>query len=127
MSKSHVAKFDQQDATVAVGQSFLHGFMIAFLNPKLAIFFLALFGQFVDAQASWQQNVIMVSTVAGIDTLWYCLIAIVLSQSILLDKLRENVHIVEKAYIPPICMRDMYASLCANRYARIESKVLRGS
>jgi threonine/homoserine/homoserine lactone efflux protein len=96
-SKSQVAKFDQQGAAVTVRQSFLHGFMIAFLNPKLAIFFLALFGQFVDAQASWQQNVVMVSTVAGIDTLWYCLIAIVLSQSIMLDKLRDNVHIVEKA------------------------------
>ena len=96
MSKSATAMFDQQAATVTVRQSFLHGFMIAFLNPKLAIFFLALFGQFVDAQASWQQNVIMVSTVVSFDTLWYCLIAIVLSQSTLLAKLRNNVHIIEK-------------------------------
>lgn len=96
VSKSPVAKFDEQGTKVTIGQSFLHGFMIALLNPKLAIFFLALFGQFVDEQASWQQNVIMVSTVVSIDTLWYCLIVIVLSQSTLLAKLRDNAHIVEK-------------------------------
>jgi len=95
-SKPSQAKLDQHTEAVTLGQSFLHGFMIAFLNPKLAIFFLALFGQFVDAQASLGQNVIMVSTVAGIDTLWYCLIAVVLSHSALLDKLRNNVHIIDK-------------------------------
>ena len=65
-------------------------------NLTLNQFFLALFGQFVDEQASWQQNVIMVSTVVSFDTLWYCLIVIVLSQSTLLAKLRDNAHIVEK-------------------------------
>ena len=58
-------------------QAMQDGFAIAFLNPKLAIFFLALFSQFVDVNASWQQKVIMVATVGGIDTLWYCLVAIV--------------------------------------------------
>ena len=70
--------------------------MISFLNPKLAIFFLALFSQFVDDTAIWQQNIIMVATVTGIDTLWYCLVALVLSHSIMLEKLRTNVHIIEK-------------------------------
>jgi threonine/homoserine/homoserine lactone efflux protein len=70
--------------------------MIAFLNPKLAIFFLALFSQFVDAQEGWQQNVVMVSTVAGIDTLWYCLVSLLLSHSTILNKLRNNLPIIEK-------------------------------
>ena len=96
-SKSSITKLNEQRADITVKQSFIHGFMIAFLNPKLAIFFLALFGQFVIANADWQQNVIMVSTVAGIDAIWYCLIAIVFSQSTILDKLRNNVHIVDKA------------------------------
>ena len=66
------------------------------MNPKLAIFFLALFSQFADDTAIWQQNIIMVATVTGIDTLWYCLVALVLSHSIMLEKLRTNVHIIEK-------------------------------
>jgi threonine/homoserine/homoserine lactone efflux protein len=70
--------------------------MVAFLNPKLAIFFLALFSQFVDAQGGWQKNVIITSTVAGIDTLWYCLISLLLSHSVIMSTLRSNLHIIEK-------------------------------
>ena len=41
-------------------------------------------------------KVIMVLTVGGIDTLWYCLIALVFSQSKMIDKLKINAHIIEK-------------------------------
>lgn len=95
-AKSSIAKMSEQNTKVTILQSFWEGLMIAFLNPKLAIFFLALFSQFVDAQAGWQQSVIMVTTVGGIDTLWYCLIAAILSQSSMLNSLRNNAHIVEK-------------------------------
>lgn len=77
-------------------QSAWEGFSIAFLNPKLALFFLALFSQFIHADASTQQKTLMVATVGGIDTLWYCLIALILSQSSILTKLRDNAHIVDK-------------------------------
>jgi threonine/homoserine/homoserine lactone efflux protein len=90
------AMYSSDNAAVTLKQSFTEGLMISFLNPKLAIFFLALFSQFVDGTASWQQSVIMIATVTGIDTLWYCLVALVLSHSIMLEKLRKHVHIIEK-------------------------------
>jgi len=96
-AKSSLANLKQTDISVSLRQSALQGFMIAFLNPKLAIFFLALFSQFINAEASWQQKSLMVATVGGIDTLWYCLIAAILSHSRILDKLRKNIHWVEKA------------------------------
>ncbi|PCI61160.1 MAG: lysine transporter LysE [Gammaproteobacteria bacterium] len=96
-AKSALAKINQIKSKVSLKQSAWEGFMIAFLNPKLAIFFLALFSQFIEANASWQQKVIMVFTVGGIDTLWYCLIAAILSHSLFLNKLRNNIHWVEKA------------------------------
>jgi threonine/homoserine/homoserine lactone efflux protein len=77
-------------------QSFYEGLMISFLNPKLAIFFLALFSQFLNDAEGWQHNIIMVATVSGIDTLWYCLVSLVLSHSIMLDRLRNNMGIIEK-------------------------------
>ncbi|KXO09516.1 putative threonine efflux protein [Moritella sp. JT01] len=95
-SKPALDDVDQQEDTVTLKESIVQGFMIAFLNPKLAIFFLALFGQFVEADASWLHNLIMVGTVFSIDTLWYCIIAIVLSQSSLLAKLKNNVHKIDK-------------------------------
>jgi len=96
-AKSALANISQQKITVSLKQSAWEGFMIAFLNPKLAIFFLALFSQFIDANATWQQKLLMVLTVGTIDTLWYCLIAAILSHSLFLTKLRHNIHWVERA------------------------------
>ncbi len=72
------------------------GFLIAFLNPKLAIFFLALFSQFVDVNASTAQKLIMVTTVGGIDTLWYVIVAFMFSRGPVLDKLKRNSHVIDK-------------------------------
>ncbi|NMP31866.1 LysE family translocator [Thalassotalea sp. M1531] len=73
-----------------------NGFLIAFLNPKLAIFFLALFSQFVDANASNAQKVIMTATVGIIDALWYCLVTFMLTRGPILNKLKSNSHIIDK-------------------------------
>ena len=72
------------------------GFLIAFLNPKLAIFFLALFSQFVSGDASTQQKIIMTATVGTIDAVWYCLVTFALSRGNIIDKLKEKSHIVDK-------------------------------
>jgi threonine/homoserine/homoserine lactone efflux protein len=52
------------------------GFMVAFLNPKLMIFFTALFSQFVEPSAAWQQKLLLVVTPAAIDGLWYSIVAV---------------------------------------------------
>ncbi len=72
------------------------GFLIAFLNPKLAIFFLALFSQFVEPGAGWQQKGIMTATVGLIDMLWYVIITYTISRGPILEKLKANSHIVDK-------------------------------
>lgn len=72
------------------------GFLIAFLNPKLAIFFLALFSQFVDADATMMQKVIMTATVGGIDAIWYCIVTFALSRGPVINKLKANSHIIDK-------------------------------
>ncbi len=67
------------------------GLLVSMLNPKLAIFFLALFSQFVRPGAGVTEQAIMVATAAGIDMLWYVLVATALSTATLLEKLRANV------------------------------------
>ncbi|MEI4550894.1 LysE family translocator [Pseudoalteromonas spongiae] len=58
------------------------GFAIAFLNPKLAIFFLALFSQFIDPDSiTIGSAAIMCITVLVIDTLWYCLVSLITSHA----------------------------------------------
>ncbi len=95
-AKSALADLQVQNSEASWQKSAYEGFNIAFLNPKLALFFLALFSQFIQVDASSQQKILMVATVGGIDTLWYCIIAVVLSQSSVLVKLRANTHIVDK-------------------------------
>ena len=50
-------------------------FLIAFLNPKLAFFFLALFSQFIPADSiSIETTLILTSTVFFIDFFWYLIV-----------------------------------------------------
>ena len=66
------------------------GLMISLLNPKLAIFFLALFSQFISTDHTPTDQLIMVSTVALIDACWYVLVALVLSRMGLLAVLSRH-------------------------------------
>ncbi|WP_445401868.1 LysE family translocator [Zobellella sp. An-6] len=72
------------------------GFMVAFLNPQLAIFFLALFSQFVRADTGWQQGGIMMLTAGGIDALWYVLVALALSRGPVLVWLQAKSGAIDK-------------------------------
>ena len=57
-----------------------NGFLIAFLNPKLALFMLALFSQFLPADPNWLVHALLVFTIAITDALWYCLVAVLVSR-----------------------------------------------
>ena len=73
------------------------GFLIAVLNPKILIFFTALFSQFVSTESSYFEKLYLAAIAGGIDAIWYILVAVVISSvtpslrlknlSIWLDKL----------------------------------------
>ncbi|MFT5163514.1 MAG: threonine/homoserine/homoserine lactone efflux protein [Alteromonadaceae bacterium] len=70
------------------------GFLIAFLNPKLAIFFVALFSQFIDPEnMTLTSGAIMAGTVLVVDGTWYCLVAG------LVHKTRERFALADKGPI----------------------------
>lgn len=77
-------------------QGALEGFMVAFLNPQLAIFFIALFSQFVHADTGWREGGIMMLTAGGIDALWYVLVALVLSRGPVLAWLKAKSTVIDK-------------------------------
>ena len=93
------ASGDAADETVhgARGrQGAFEGFMVAFLNPQLAIFFIALFSQFVHADTGWREGIIMMLTAGGIDALWYVLVALVLSRGPVLAWLKAKSFVIDK-------------------------------
>ena len=93
------ARFDaQQSGQVAdtMTQAARDGFMIAFLNPKIALFFLALFSQFVSPEFEWGDKFLLAFTAAGIDAAWYCLVAVGLSHGAVLPWLRAHSGWIER-------------------------------
>ncbi|MBW3693471.1 LysE family translocator [Aeromonas dhakensis] len=77
-------------------QGAFEGFMVAFLNPQLAVFFIALFSQFVHADTGWREGGIMMLTAGGIDAVWYVLVALVLSRGPVLAWLKAKSLVIDK-------------------------------
>ncbi|WP_116364446.1 LysE family translocator [Parahaliea mediterranea] len=78
------------------GGSASAGFLVAFLNPKLAIFMLALFSQFLGPDTHWGTKAIMVLTVGLTDAAWYCLVALLASRPGALGWLRQRGALIER-------------------------------
>jgi threonine/homoserine/homoserine lactone efflux protein len=72
------------------------GFMIALLNPKIALFFLAIFSQFIIPNSNWVDTAIMGITAGVIDAGWYILVAIVISRALMPKVMQKKSLIIAK-------------------------------
>lgn len=89
---------DTEGSSLPSVHGFRSGFFIAFLNPKLALFFIALFSQFVSPGALLLEKLFMALTAAGIDTVWYLLVVLLLSHSAILTGLRRKAHLLDRLF-----------------------------
>ncbi|MFL2961902.1 MAG: LysE family translocator [Candidatus Poseidoniaceae archaeon] len=71
-------------------EGFVEGFFIAFLNPKIAVFMLAVLSSVLDPSMSSETKWIIAGMGMTIDTVWYVLVALVLSNSSMLTKIEKN-------------------------------------
>jgi len=78
-------------------QGFIEGFLISFLNPKILVFLVAIFSQFIDPQMSQLDRLFMAILAGIIDTTWYVLVAAVLAGTPLIDSLRSNSVIIDRS------------------------------
>jgi threonine/homoserine/homoserine lactone efflux protein len=74
------------------------GFLVAFLNPKIAVFLIALFSQVVGADTSWPERSLYAGTAWLIDMLWYLLVATLFSNPRWLQSLQRNAVWFERAF-----------------------------
>jgi threonine/homoserine/homoserine lactone efflux protein len=72
------------------------GIAISIFNPKIILFFLALFSQFVAVADDILGNTLVVVTPLIVDGLWYSIIAMILSHKSVLPKLRAKAAIIDK-------------------------------
>jgi threonine/homoserine/homoserine lactone efflux protein len=87
---------DKEEHVSSGRRGFVEGFMIAFLNPKILVFLVAVFSQFLDPEMDDIDRMIMASIAGLIDTIWYVLVATVLSGTVIIDKLRENSTLIDR-------------------------------
>ena len=71
-------------------RGFVEGFMISFLNPKILVFFVAVFSQFIHEGLTRFDSIIIIMVAGIIDTLWYILVAVLLAGTKLIDQLKKN-------------------------------------
>lgn len=74
------------------------GFMIAFLNPKLAVFMLALFAPFTSPDQDFTAKAVLVLTIGGIDALWYSLVVLVVVRTGLLVQLEGHALWISRVF-----------------------------
>ena len=90
----------QSDLSVKYEESgyrgFFEGFMIAFLNPKILVFLVAVFSQFLNTDINNSDRLLMAIIAGAIDTMWYVFVAAVLAGTTIVDKLRENADIIDR-------------------------------
>ena len=70
--------------------AFGEGFMISFLNPKILVFFVAVFSQFIHEDLAIMDKIIIILLAGFIDTSWYVLVTMLLVGTNLIHKLKKN-------------------------------------
>jgi len=80
----------------SVYRGFLEGFMVAFLNPKILVFLVAIFSQFINSDMTNSGRFIMAVMAGIIDITWYILVATALAGTNFIDILRVNAVFIER-------------------------------
>ena len=75
--------------------SFIQGFAISILNPKILIWFTAIFSQFIDVSSTSMTKFIMVFMASSIDGIWYIIVTIVVTGFGLKQFLENNTKTIQ--------------------------------
>ena len=92
----YVADVTKLDYEGGNREGFVEGFFIAFLNPKIAVFMLAVLSSVLDPGMSSETKWVIAIMGMSIDTIWYMLVALVLSNSNVLTKIQDNQVIMNR-------------------------------
>ena len=76
--------------------SFAQGFIIAIINPKILIWFTAIYSQFIDVNATFLNKTILVLTPSIIDAIWYSLVSVLVTGYGLKEILNKKKFVIQK-------------------------------
>tara|TARA_Y100001970_G_scaffold9059_1_gene10541 strand:+ start:472 stop:1083 length:612 start_codon:yes stop_codon:yes gene_type:complete len=81
---------------VSSRRGFIEGFMISFLNPKILVFLVAIFSQFITNDLSFYDRAVIAILAGIIDTTWYVFVALMLAGTPLIERIRVNAVIIDR-------------------------------
>ncbi len=88
--------FKQENLTTEVF-SFFQGFIIAMLNPKIFIWFIAIYSQFMSKNNDLLFNIYLILTAGIVDTCWYVLLTIISTSGLFLNFFKSKSNILQKS------------------------------
>jgi threonine/homoserine/homoserine lactone efflux protein len=91
---NHDALFSED--TGSGGQGFAEGFAIAFFNPKIALFLVAVLAQVLQPDMNLLSKTAVGLLGMTIDALWYLLVAVVLTGTPWLDRLKDRAALIHR-------------------------------
>ena len=78
-------------------KGFIQGFMIAFLNPKILVFLVAVFSQFIKSDINSLDRFIIAIMASIIDMGWYVLVSLLLAGTSLINSFRANGVLIDRS------------------------------
>ncbi|MEM7155492.1 MAG: LysE family translocator [Myxococcota bacterium] len=95
-SLRHAGRHHDEDDSTPTPRGFSEGFFLAFLNPKTAVFFLALLGSVVPTDAVMVERAGVAAMAMGIDIAWFVFVAVVVAGSGAVGSLRRHAATVDR-------------------------------
>ena len=86
------------EANSGSGKAAREGLVIALSNPKIAVFFAALFSQFIQPDATLKTQLMIAITAAVTDVLWYMLVAMLLSRPVWSGYLTQYGSLLDRVF-----------------------------
>ena len=90
--KLNLEKKDVKEKTI----SFLQGFSISILNPKILIWFIAIYSQFMSVNNELIFNIYLVSIAGIIDACWYIILTLAVTTASTLNFFQTKIKLIQK-------------------------------
>ena len=85
-----------QNSIKSGSKSFIQGLSISILNPKIFIWFLAIYSQFMSVNNDFILNLFLVLIASTVDALWYILLVIIVTSKSVIEFIKNKYLIAQR-------------------------------
>ena len=95
INKKNQIEYDKTNIKSGM-QSFLQGLSISILNPKIFIWFIAIYSQFMSLDNTYFFNISLVLIASIVDALWYLLLVNLVTFHSILELIKNKSYLMQK-------------------------------